>query len=187
MFSWTIIKKIRKFSGFKLSAFIFFVYPLLVKSSLLVNVLYKEVIVIPLAMLTLNDITIPLPFSLTILYIGSIFLFFGNILYVMFCPDPINNYNNYKEFHDAKMSNNYLVTIFSSYVKNDDPDIAKLNRSSSSDSNETQKIFSSLYIKVNKYKQWKIITTLIFFSIGFISLLIISLQNIYTSISYILF
>lgn len=185
MLNWLIVKKLRKFSGFKLSAFVFFIYPLLVKSAILTNFIYEEVIVIPLSIFGLESISIPLPFSLTVLYTGSIFLFLGNIFYSLLCPDPINNYNNYKDFYDEKMSHEYLASVFSPYVLDADTDIRKLNRTPPP--NNIQEIFSSLYMKANIYRSWQVLPILLSFIFGFISLLIISLQNIYTSIHYICF
>ena len=108
--SWILINSLGKLRFSRSSYYYIVIIPILVKSLENIN-----------NPISLNfggtdiQLNLELPFSWYLFYFGAVAIAIGSIIYLIFCPELIKEYNNYGEFLDAGESDDYLYEICEKY------------------------------------------------------------------------
>ena len=105
--TWDELKGLRRATFFKFSAAIFIVHPILVKTGMLAN----SILSFPVFFTGGQPLTVSVPFSISVLYAGALFVFFGNIVFLIFCPPIVKKFDNYADYASTGMTIEYLKKL----------------------------------------------------------------------------
>lgn len=175
---WSELRVIKYASFWSLHLFWFSIYPILHKSSLIVNNTVN--VTFKFLPIEVKTIEIEMPFSMLILYIGSLCIVWANIIYYVRCPKVIKLYQHYSEFKCTGMNLGYLEHMAS---KDHAPqsELVKVLRNIPFDEPEhsKEKKFTEVYLgSIELYKKSRRMSGILF-ALGFLSIAFIGVQNIF--------
>ena len=196
IFHWNYIKALPKNRLIKSSYFWFVIIPIIAKilrkieTPLAINVNKNQNLILDLS----------LPFSWKLFFLSSLAVVVGNILYNLFCPRLIKEFNNYSEF--KKTGRNSLSLL--SYIPIRDATLNKQfegkykdielqqdnwidNETYVSELDKSLKInFWDLYNRLNKSTPMIRVITYIFYLIGVLLFVTVIIQNVIYTIEQII-
>ena len=175
---WPTLRAIKYASFWTFHLFWFSIYPVLHKSSLIVN----NTISITLKFMPtgIEPIKIEMPFTMLALYIGSLCIVLANVIYHVRCPSIIKRYEDYSEFLRTGMSLGYLEHVASKDLP-PQSDAVKSLRNLDADELESSKEskFANVYLGcISLYENSRYISGILF-AVGFLSVAFIASQNIF--------
>jgi len=191
---WSDIKILPQNKLIKSSYFWFALVPIIAK------ILNK--IEVPLTLNINQNILIDmnLPFSWKIFYISSLLIVIANILFFVFCPKIIKEFNDYSEFKKSGRNSNNLIDYIPQSNSALLEEIQKIFKKVESEGdnwvdeeiylkkldNQLQANFWKIYNNLNESKQKMRIISYILYSIGIAFFVIVILQNIWFTIKQML-
>ena len=179
--TWDELKGLRRATFFKFSAAIFIVHPILVKTGMLAN----SILSFPVFLTGGQPLIVSVPFSISVLYAGALFVFFGNIMFLIFCPPVVKKFDNYTDYATTGMTTEYLKKLCRTSAE--DSEVKAGFALGSGGEENARKIFTRCYMierEANKIIRYFVLAM---FYVGFALAFFVAAQNIYVSVIAICF
>ncbi len=180
---WFNLKKIKNFTFFRFHSFIFFIYPLLASVGALSG---NSINFIVLNFGPPVDIGINFPFSINILYVASVLIFSGNILFYARCPDIVKRYDSYEEYKAEGMSKDFLLLITRNETLENElkTKVERIKVSDTYDEGILKNVFTQLYIFSSNIRKISSSTILLLFFAGVSCVLFVIIENVFYSFKF---
>lgn len=180
--NWKMLEFLFNQSVFKFFGFIFFVFPFLVKLTIIVD----NTLSIVIDMFGFDhNILIPFPFSLKILYIGSVGVFIGGLVFKVFYPKVMRAYAT--NINMNAISKSILIEKFSDYSKDSNVNscLSELKLTKNATDSDLYKCQERLLLYIDESNLFARAIVAVFLVAGYLASMVIIAQNICVSFHHI--